>query len=293
MEFITFDDEHHRVAIFKRDRLKEKSAAADTAGMHHVAFTYGSLADLVATYKRLKAQGIVPVRTIHHGITVSNYYLDPDNNRVELQVNAFASKDKLNAWLARRGFNDNPIGVLFDFAELVERFDAGADPRPCSCRWKRRSSRRDPRVSAPGRRTLGRAGRVRYAHDLQRPRTGRPRAAGRWASTASRCCRPLPARSRSSALRARSRSARASRIRAPRPTRADAFAVLRIHSPGAAPEPLRHAGRGRSRRRIGAAFWGEVESNLHKALGCIGVVTDGAVRDIDVWASNCSSWQDR
>ena len=128
MEFITFDDEHHRVAIFQRDRLKEKSAAADTAGMHHIAFTYGSLADLVATYTRLKAQGIVPVRTIHHGITVSNYYLDPDNNRVELQVNAFASKDKLNAWLARRGFNDNPIGVLFDFAELVERFDAGADP---------------------------------------------------------------------------------------------------------------------------------------------------------------------
>ncbi len=31
-------------------------------------------------------------------------------------------------------------------------------------------------------------------------------------------------------------------------------------------------------------FWGEVQSNLHKALGCAGVVTDGAVRDIDVWA---------
>jgi regulator of RNase E activity RraA len=31
-------------------------------------------------------------------------------------------------------------------------------------------------------------------------------------------------------------------------------------------------------------FWGEVQSNVHKALGCIGVVTDGAVRDIDAWA---------
>jgi regulator of RNase E activity RraA len=31
-------------------------------------------------------------------------------------------------------------------------------------------------------------------------------------------------------------------------------------------------------------FWGEVQSNVHKALGCAGVVTDGAVRDIDVWA---------
>src|SRR5487761_180965 len=34
------------------------------------------------------------------------------------------------------------------------------------------------------------------------------------------------------------------------------------------------------------AFWGEVQSNVHKALGCIGVITDGAVRDIDVWAKD-------
>jgi regulator of RNase E activity RraA len=33
-----------------------------------------------------------------------------------------------------------------------------------------------------------------------------------------------------------------------------------------------------------ACFWGEVQSNVHKALGCAGVITDGAVRDIDQWA---------
>jgi regulator of RNase E activity RraA len=32
------------------------------------------------------------------------------------------------------------------------------------------------------------------------------------------------------------------------------------------------------------AFWGEVQSNVHKALGCLGVVTDGSIRDIDQWA---------
>ena len=32
------------------------------------------------------------------------------------------------------------------------------------------------------------------------------------------------------------------------------------------------------------AFWGEVQSNIHKALGCAGVVTDGSVRDIEAWA---------
>jgi len=29
------------------------------------------------------------------------------------------------------------------------------------------------------------------------------------------------------------------------------------------------------------AFWGEVQAHIHKALGCIGAVTDGSVRDID------------
>ena len=31
-------------------------------------------------------------------------------------------------------------------------------------------------------------------------------------------------------------------------------------------------------------FWGEVQSNVHTGLGCVGVVTDGTVRDIDMMA---------
>jgi 4-hydroxy-4-methyl-2-oxoglutarate aldolase len=29
------------------------------------------------------------------------------------------------------------------------------------------------------------------------------------------------------------------------------------------------------------SFWGEVNSNAHRALGCIGTITDGAIRDVD------------
>jgi regulator of RNase E activity RraA len=36
-------------------------------------------------------------------------------------------------------------------------------------------------------------------------------------------------------------------------------------------------------RGIGA-FWGEVQTNVHQALGCHGVVTDGSVRDTDQMA---------
>ncbi|MBB1090752.1 RraA family protein [Rhodopseudomonas palustris] len=32
------------------------------------------------------------------------------------------------------------------------------------------------------------------------------------------------------------------------------------------------------------AFWGEVNSAVHKALGCLGVVTDGSIRDVPQWA---------
>ena len=34
------------------------------------------------------------------------------------------------------------------------------------------------------------------------------------------------------------------------------------------------------RDRTGS-FWGEVNANIHRALGCVGTITDGAVRDVD------------
>lgn len=32
---------------------------------------------------------------------------------------------------------------------------------------------------------------------------------------------------------------------------------------------------------IVGSFWGEVNSNIHRALGCVGTITDGAIRDVD------------
>jgi len=32
------------------------------------------------------------------------------------------------------------------------------------------------------------------------------------------------------------------------------------------------------------AFWGEVQSNVHKGLGCLGGITDGSIRDLDMLA---------
>src|SRR5262245_11138619 len=33
--------------------------------------------------------------------------------------------------------------------------------------------------------------------------------------------------------------------------------------------------------KVYGAYWGEVNSNIHRALGCIGTIMDGAIRDVD------------
>ena len=41
------------------------------------------------------------------------------------------------------------------------------------------------------------------------------------------------------------------------------------------------------------SFWGEVNSNIHKGLGCLGVVTDGSVRDLPDIADGFQMLADR
>lgn len=33
--------------------------------------------------------------------------------------------------------------------------------------------------------------------------------------------------------------------------------------------------------RVVGSFWGEVNANVHRALGCVGTITDGGIRDLD------------
>jgi len=37
--------------------------------------------------------------------------------------------------------------------------------------------------------------------------------------------------------------------------------------------------------RVIGSFWGEVNANVHRALGCVGTITDGAARDLDEMTS--------
>jgi len=124
ISFVSYDDEHHRVAFLDPGPLAERQP--DAAGLNHVAFTFGGLDDLIDNYQRLKAIGIRPHRCVNHGVTTSMYYHDPDHNQVELLVDNFATAAEGQAYMRGRSATDkNPVGVVYQPEELVTRVRAG------------------------------------------------------------------------------------------------------------------------------------------------------------------------
>jgi catechol-2,3-dioxygenase len=122
LAFITYDAEHHRVAILGIPGTK--AHVDGLAGMHHMAFTYANLGDLVRTYQRLKDDGIAPQFCINHGPTTSFYYFDPDKNQIELQVDN-VPEAKFREYFDNGEFAANPIGVAFDPDVLAARYHRG------------------------------------------------------------------------------------------------------------------------------------------------------------------------
>ncbi len=128
MSFLTYDEEHHRVAIVAFPGCQVAENPMLTAGLEHTAFTYDTLADLVTSYKQRKALGILPMWCVNHGPTVSMYYQDPDGNKIEVQVDSFDTSEEANAFIQSSAFAENPIGVDYDPDELVRRVESGEDP---------------------------------------------------------------------------------------------------------------------------------------------------------------------
>jgi len=153
LAFITYDDEHHRVALsdpvaaaaLVKDLNEVPAGFAEllpdlvpatsqptpavARGLAHVAFTYSSLEDLLTNYERLKEEAITPAATINHGATTSVYYRDPDGNQVELQIDNFHSVEEGAAFMLSDAFRNNPIGVAFDPDEILKRLRAGEPER--------------------------------------------------------------------------------------------------------------------------------------------------------------------
>jgi catechol-2,3-dioxygenase len=145
MCFITFDEEHHRLALLALPPEVLRERTPSTTGLSHSAFTFGSMADLVARYRTLREASIEPRVPIQHGMTTSLYYRDPDGNAVELQIDNFASADEATRYMNGPEFAEDPVGPTFDAAALADAFDAGVPvPELTSRRWAARSPQADP-----------------------------------------------------------------------------------------------------------------------------------------------------
>ena len=129
MAFLTFDDEHHRFAFLDLSVIDPEGSDPETkcwTGVDHLAWTYPSLKDLFDTYVSCKSRGIKPYWCVHHGLTISMYYADPDGNQMEFQVNAFDSDEECNAYICGPAFGTNPVGVEFDPREWLAALHEGA-----------------------------------------------------------------------------------------------------------------------------------------------------------------------
>jgi catechol-2,3-dioxygenase len=100
--FMTYDEEHHRIALVAVPGLVEKPQRC--AGLDHLAFFYSTFSEWIETYERLKAADITPRVPIHHGLTMSLYYRDPSQwhrplARALTQWRAIASGRIYALWL--------------------------------------------------------------------------------------------------------------------------------------------------------------------------------------------------
>jgi catechol-2,3-dioxygenase len=123
--FLTYDEEHHRVMIGHNPNATPRDPKA--AGVVHFAFAVETLEDLVNAYLRLKAEDIVPHSCFNHGFTTSLYYLDPDGNEVELQVDNYKTRASMDAWFRTGAFDRDFVGVRFDPERMVELHREGVD----------------------------------------------------------------------------------------------------------------------------------------------------------------------
>ncbi len=125
--WLTNDAANHRLALLAVPGLEDDPDKISHTGIHHTAFEYASLSELLDTYVRLRAEGITPHACLDHGMTTSFYYVDPDGNSVELQSDNFGGD-----WAQSTGFMygpefiENPIGLNIDPDLLVSARERGA-----------------------------------------------------------------------------------------------------------------------------------------------------------------------
>jgi len=124
--WLTNDAANHRLALVTLPLLSDDPDKLMHTGIHHSAYEYATIDELLDTYTRLKALGIEPHACLDHGMTTSFYYVDPDGNSVELQVDNFGNWVLSSDWMHTSAqFAADPIGKPIDPEQMVAARKAG------------------------------------------------------------------------------------------------------------------------------------------------------------------------
>ena len=123
--WLSNDSANHRLALLSTPLVCDDPDKLVHAGIHHMAFEYATLDELLSTYVRLDAVEVVPHSVLDHGMTLSFYYLDPDCNSVELQVDHFGDWTRSTEFMHGERFAEDPIGTYVDPRQLVAAWQSG------------------------------------------------------------------------------------------------------------------------------------------------------------------------
>ncbi|UKZ72583.1 hypothetical protein TrVFT333_000215 [Trichoderma virens FT-333] len=107
--FITYDDEHHRLALVQRSDLQK--LPPKSCGLDHVAFGFDDIESLLKAYSQRRS--------------MESRRFDPDGNVLETFVDVFDDMEKQNAYMTSKDFVENPIGVDFDPEDMLRRVQSG------------------------------------------------------------------------------------------------------------------------------------------------------------------------
>jgi catechol-2,3-dioxygenase len=132
--WLSNDAANHRLALNSTPLVRDDPEKLVHAGIHHTAFEYATLDELLQTYVRLKEHDVLPHSVLDHGMTLSFYYPDPDGNSVELQADHFGDWDRSTAFMRGERFAEDPIGTYVDPEQLIAAWRAGAGPDELHCR---------------------------------------------------------------------------------------------------------------------------------------------------------------
>ena len=137
MCFITYDDEHHRLAFMSiPGGLVERPP--NGVGLMHSAYTFETLDALLARYSLLKDGGLEPVAPVQHGPTTSSYYRDPDGSLAELQIDNYATPLQATEFMHSEEYMNDPLGPVFDPARMLQELSNGKSEQALITRdWAR------------------------------------------------------------------------------------------------------------------------------------------------------------